>query len=211
GLARAENLVEATQNADVFVEVSGLLKALATTLGKISGDLRLLSSGPETGLGELRLPPRQAGSSIMPGKVNPVIPEAVMMVCAQVIGSDVAVTIGGQSGVFQLNVMLPVIAHNLLLSEKILGNAARVLADKAIAGFVVNEARIAGLVDKNPILVTALNPVIGYEMGAKVAKRAYAEGRSLKDVAAEMTNLSREELDRILDPALLTQGGIRKS
>ncbi|MCS7038793.1 MAG: class II fumarate hydratase, partial [Caldilineales bacterium] len=207
----SENYFEALSAADAAVELSGQLKTVAASLMKIANDLRWMNSGPIAGLGEIALPALQPGSSIMPGKVNPVIPEAVMMVCAQVIGSDVAVTIGGQSGVFQLNVMLPVIAHNLLLSEKILGNAARVLADKAIAGFVVNEARIAGLVDKNPILVTALNPVIGYEMGAKVAKRAYAEGRSLKDVAAEMTNLSREELDRILDPALLTQGGIRKS
>lgn len=205
----SENYFEALSAADAAVELSGQLKTVAASLMKIANDLRWMNSGPIAGLGEIALPALQPGSSIMPGKVNPVIPEAVTMVCAQVIGSDVAVTIGGQSGVFQLNVMLPVIAHNLLLSEKILGNAARVLADKAIAGFVVNEARIAGLVDKNPILVTALNPVIGYEMGAKVAKRAYAEGRSLKDVAAEMTNLSREELDRILDPALLTQGGIR--
>jgi len=206
----SRNYFEALAAADAAVELSGQLKTVAASLMKIANDLRWMNSGPIAGLGEIALPALQPGSSIMPGKVNPVIPEAVMMVCAQVIGSDVVVTIGGQSGVFQLNVMLPVIAHNLLLSEKILGNAARVLADKAIAGFVVNEERITGLVDKNPILVTALNPVIGYELGARVAKRAYAEGRSLKDVAAEMTQLPREELDRILDPSLLTQGGIRK-
>ncbi len=206
----SRNYFEALAAADAAVELSGQLKTVAASLMKIANDLRWMNSGPIAGLGEIALPALQPGSSIMPGKVNPVIPEAVTMVCAQVIGSDVVVTIGGQSGVFQLNVMLPVIAHNLLLSEKILGNAARVLADKAVAGFVVNTERITGLVDKNPILVTALNPVIGYELGAKVAKRAYAEGRSLKDVAAEMTHLRREELDRILDPALLTQGGIRK-
>jgi fumarate hydratase class II len=206
----SRNYFEALAAADAAVELSGQLKTVAASLMKIANDLRWMNSGPIAGLGEIALPALQPGPSIMPGKVNPVIPEAVMMVCAQVIGSDVVVTIGGQSGVFQLNVMLPVIAHNLLLAEKILGNAARVLADKAIAGFVVNEERITGLVDKNPILVTALNPVIGYELGARVAKRAYAEGRSLKDVAAEMTSLPREELDRILDPALLTQGGIRK-
>jgi fumarate hydratase class II len=144
----------------------------------------------------------------MPGKINPVIAEAVTMVAAQVMGNDVAVTVGGQSGVFELNVMLPLIAHNVLGSEQLLGNAARVLADKAIAGFAVNRERIAGLVDKNPILVTALNPVIGYELGAKIAKRAYAEGRSIKEVALEMTDLTPEELDRILDPARLTRGGI---
>ncbi len=203
------NYFESLAAADAAVELSGQLKTVAASLMKIANDLRWMNSGPIAGLGEIALPALQPGSSIMPGKVNPVIPEAMLMVCAQVIGSDVAVTIGGQSGVFQLNVMLPVIAHNLLFAEKILGNAARVLADKAIAGFVVNTAAITSLVDKNPILVTALNPVIGYELGAKVAKRAYAEGRSLKDVAAEMTNLSREELDQLLDPTKLTEGGIQ--
>lgn len=202
------NYFESLAAADAAVELSGQLKTVAASLIKIANDLRWMNSGPIAGLGEIALPALQPGSSIMPGKVNPVIPEAMLMACAQVIGSDVTVTIGGQSGVFQLNVMLPVIAHNLLFSEKILGNATRVLADKAIAGFVVNEQRISSLVDKNPILVTALNPVIGYELGAKVAKTAYAEGRSLKDVALEMTNLTREQLDELLDPAKLTEGGI---
>ena len=206
-----ENYFEALAASDAVVELSGQLKTVAVSLMKIANDLRWMNSGPIAGLGEIALPALQPGSSIMPGKVNPVIPEAVTMVCAQVIGSDVAVTIGGQAGVFQLNVMLPVMAHNLLLSEKLLGNAARVLADKAIAGFTVNTEHMAGLIDKNPILVTALNPVIGYELGAKVAKTAYAEHRSLKDVAAEMTDLSREELDRLLDPAKLTQGGVEKT
>ncbi len=204
----SDNFFESLSAPDAAVELSGQLKTVAASLIKISNDLRWMNSGPIAGLGEIALPALQPGSSIMPGKVNPVIPEAMLMACAQVIGSDVAVTIGGQSGVFQLNVMLPVIAHNLLFSEKILGNAARVLADKAIAGFVVNEQRIGSLVDKNPILVTALNPVIGYELGAKVAKTAYAEGRSLKDVALEMTSLTREQLDDLLDPAKLTEGGI---
>lgn len=206
-----ENYFEALAASDAVVELSGQIKTVAVSLMKIANDLRWMNSGPIAGLGEIALPALQPGSSIMPGKVNPVIPEAVTMVCAQVIGNDVAVTLGGQSGVFQLNVMLPVMAHNLLLSERLLGNAARVLADKAVAGFTVNTEHMAGLIDKNPILVTALNPVIGYELGAKVAKTAYAEGRSLKDVAAEMTDLSREELDRILDPTKLTQGGIEKS
>ena len=187
------------------------MKTIAASLMKIANDLRWMNSGPIAGLAEIVLPALQPGSSIMPGKINPVIPEAVLMVCAQVIGNDVTVTIGGQSGVFQLNVMLPVIAHNLLQSEMLLGNAARVLADKAIAGFTVNRDHVASLVDKNPIMVTALNPVIGYELGAKVAKAAYAQNRSLKDVAAEMTNLSREELDKLLDPAKLTEGGIQAS
>ena len=143
----------------------------------------------------------------MPGKVNPVMCEVMMMVSAQVTGNDAAIVIGNQHGNFELNGMLPLIAHNLLQSITILGNAAWLLADKAIAGFTVNPKRIAGLVDKNPILVTALNPVIGYDKAAQIAKKAYAEGRSLKDVAAEMTDLSREELDKLLDPRKMTEGG----
>jgi fumarate hydratase class II len=169
-----------------------------------------MNSGPQAGLAEIALPGLQPGSSIMPGKVNPVIPEAVAMVCAQVIGNDVTITVAGQSGVFQLNVMLPVIAYNLLQSIALLSRAASLLADKAIAGFTVNEAHIGELIDRNPILVTALNPVIGYELGAKIAKRAYAENRRVKEVAAEMTQLSRDELDRLLDPRKMTEGGIRK-
>ena len=145
----------------------------------------------------------------MPGKVNPVIPEAVAMVAAQVMGNDLTVTIGGQSGNFQLNVMLPVVAYNLLQSIELLANGCTVLADKAIAGFTVNTDNIGEAVGRNPILVTALNPVIGYELGAAIAKKAYAEGRALKDVAREMTDLTDEELDRLLDPAALTEGGIQ--
>jgi fumarate hydratase class II len=132
-----------------------------------------------------------------------------MMVCAQVIGNDAAVTVGAQHGNFELNVMLPVIAHNLLQSIELLATASRVLADKAVDGFSVNEAHIADLVEKNPIMITALNPIIGYELGAKIAKRAYAEGRRVKDVAAEMTDLSAADLDRLLDPVELTTGGIK--
>ena len=145
----------------------------------------------------------------MPGKVNPVIPEAVVMVCAQVIGNDTTITVAGQAGNFQLNVMLPVVALNLLQSIEILANSAVCLADKAISGFAVNQANLDRALDRNPILVTALNPVIGYEKGSAIAKKAYAEGRPVKDVAREMTNLSDEELDRLLDPASLTEGGIK--
>jgi fumarate hydratase class II len=145
----------------------------------------------------------------MPGKVNPVIPEATTMVAAQVIGNDATITVAGQSGNFQLNVMLPVIAHNLLQSIQLLANAARVLADSAIAGFKVNEARLAEALERNPILVTALNPVIGYEKGAAIAKQAYAEGRPILEVAAQLTDLPREQLARLLDPAELTRGGIK--
>jgi fumarate hydratase class II len=175
---------------------------------KIANDLRWMNSGPQAGIADLALPALQPGSSIMPGKVNPVIPEAAAMVCAQVIGNDLTVTIGGQAGNFQLNVMLPVIAYNVLESARLLGNVVRLLADKAIAGFQANEQRVADLAEKNPILVTALNPVIGYEKGAAVAKKAYAEGRRLKDVAREMTDLSAEDLDRLLDPRAMTEGGI---
>jgi fumarate hydratase class II len=145
----------------------------------------------------------------MPGKINPVISEAVMMVCAQVIGNDLTVTVGAQMGNFELNVMLPVIAHNLLQSIELLSSASNVLADKAVAGFTVNRQHIADLVDKNPIMVTALNSIIGYDLGAKIAKRAYAENRRVKDIAAEMTDLSPEELDKLLDPADLADGGIK--
>jgi fumarate hydratase class II len=202
------NYFEALSAADALVELSGQAKTVATSLMKIANDLRWMNSGPLAGIAEIVLPALQPGSSIMPGKINPVIPEAVMMVCARVMGNDVAVCIGGQHGNFQLNVMLPVIVCGVLESETLLGNAARLLADKAIQGFTVNRERIAGLVDKNPILVTALNPVIGYEKGAEVAKKAYAEGRSLKDVAVEMTGLTRAQLDEILDPARLTEGGV---
>jgi len=206
--ARARNLFSSLSSQDAAVELSGQLKAVATAVMKIANDLRWMNSGPQAGLAEIALPALQPGSSIMPGKVNPVVPEAVMMVCAQVIGNDVTITIGGGAGTFQLNVMLPVIAYNLLQSVALLAAAARVLADKAIAGFTVNEAHVTGLVDRNPILVTALNPVIGYETGARIAKRAYAEGRTLKEVAAEMTDLPAETLDRLLDGRRMTQGGI---
>jgi len=205
----AASKFEAMSSQDTAVEVSGQLRTLAVSLTKISNDLRWMNSGPLAGFGEIALPALQPGSSIMPGKVNPVIPEAVAMVCAQVIGNDAAIAIGGQSGNFQLNVMLPVVAYNLLQSIEILSNASVCLAEKAIAGFTVNTDNINEALGRNPILVTALNPVIGYELGAAVAKKAYAESRPVKDVALEMTDLSEEELDRLLDPATLTEGGIK--
>ncbi|MEL6949157.1 MAG: class II fumarate hydratase [Pseudomonadota bacterium] len=205
----AESHFEALACQDTAVELSGQLKVVAVSLMKIANDLRWMNSGPLAGLGEIALPALQPGSSIMPGKVNPVIPEAVAMVAAQVIGNDAAVTVGGQAGNFQLNVMLPMVAKNVLQSIELISNAARHIADYAIAGFTVNEDNLTQALGRNPILVTALNPVIGYELGAKVAKTAYAEGRPVKDVALEMTELSAEELDRLLDPAGLTEGGIR--
>ena len=205
----AGNQFESLSSQDASVETSGQLRVLAVSLTKIANDLRWMNSGPLAGIGEIALPALQPGSSIMPGKVNPVIPEAVAMVCAQVIGNDLTITMGGQSGNFQLNVMLPVVTHNLLQSIEILSTVSVCLADKAIAGFTVNTDNINRALDRNPILVTALNPVIGYEKGAAVAKKAYKEGRPLKDVAREMTDLTDEELDRLLDPASLTEGGIK--
>jgi len=205
------NYFESLSTQDAAVELSGQLKVVATSLMKIANDLRWMNSGPIAGFGEISLPALQPGSSIMPGKINPVIPEAVAMVAAQVTGNDLVITLAGQSGNFQLNVMLPVAAYNLLQSISLLAGASRLLADKAIAGFTVNEEKISGLVGRNPILVTALNPVIGYELGAKIAKTAYAEGRSLRDVALEMTDLSDDDLTRLLDPRQLTEGGIYKA
>jgi len=195
---------------DSAVEMSGQLNTLAVALMKISNDLRWMNSGPLAGIGEIALPALQPGSSIMPGKVNPVIPEAVAMVCAQVTGNHTTITVAGQSGTFQLNVMLPVIALNLLQSIELLSNSARVLADKAIAGFTVNQENIETALDKNPILVTALNRVIGYEKGAAIAKKAYKEKRAIFEVAMEETDLGEEELERLLNPANLTQGGINE-
>jgi fumarate hydratase class II len=169
-----------------------------------------MNSGPLAGIGEIELPALQPGSSIMPGKVNPVIPEAVAMVCAQVVGNDTTITIAGQSGNFQLNVMLPVLAYNLLQSIEILASAANCLAGTTIADFRVNEENVSRATSRNPILVTALNPVIGYEQGAAIAKKAYAEGKEIKEVAREMTDLTDNELDRLLDPTALTEGGIKQ-
>lgn len=193
---------------DTAVALSGQLKAVAVTYMKIANDLRWMNSGPLAGLGEITLQALQPGSSIMPGKVNPVIPEATAMVAAQVIGNDAAITIGGQSGNFELNVMLPMIAKNLLSSIKLLANSGQLLADSAIATLTVNEEKLNEALHRNPILVTALNPIIGYLKAADIAKKAYKEGRPVVDVAEENTDLSREELLALLDPAKLTHGGI---
>jgi fumarate hydratase class II len=207
--APSDNHFAAMSSQDTAVELSGQMRVLAVTLMKIANDLRWMNSGPLAGLAEIELPALQPGSSIMPGKVNPVIPEAVAMVAAQVIGNDVAITVAGQSGNFQLNVMLPVIAYNLLQSVSLLAAGSRVLADKAIAGFKVNQAKLDEALERNPILVTAMNPVIGYEKGAAIAKKAYAQGRSIRDVAHELTDLTDAELDRLLDAMELTKGGIK--
>ncbi len=203
----ADNFFAAMGSQDTAVAVSGQLKALAVSLMKIANDLRWMNSGPLAGLGEIELEALQPGSSIMPGKVNPVIPEATAMVAAQVIGNDAAITIAGQSGNFELNVMLPLVAHNLLGSIGLLANVSRLLADKAIASFTVNEARLKEALSRNPILVTALNPLIGYARAAEIAKQAYREGRPILDVADEQTDLGRERLAQLLDPEALTGPG----
>jgi fumarate hydratase class II len=206
----ARNLFAALAAQDTAVELSGQLRVLAGVLTKIANDLRWMNSGPLAGLGEISLPALQPGSSIMPGKVNPVVPEAVAMIGAQVLGNDTTIAVAGQSGAFQLNVMLPVIAHNLLQSIGLLANAARALGRSAIAGFTVNTARLAATLDRNPMLVTALAPVIGYDQAAAIAKRALAEGRPIREVAAEMTGLEPGRLERLLDPVALTRGGLRQ-
>lgn len=193
---------------DDAVELSGQLNALAVALIKIANDLRWMNSGPLAGLGEIELPALQPGSSIMPGKVNPVIPEATVMVAAQVIGHHAAITVAGQTGNFQLNVALPLIAANLLDSIGLLANVSRLLADSSIAGLTVREDRVREALDRNPILVTALNPVIGYEQGAAIAKQAYKQGRPVLEVAMEVTGLPAETLKPLLDPAVLAKGGI---
>lgn len=193
---------------DAAVELSGQLKGLACVVMKIANDLRWMNSGPLAGLGEIELEALQPGSSIMPGKVNPVIPESAAQAAAHVIGLDAAVTVAGQSGNFQLNVMLPLVASNLLTSITLMSNTATLLAERAIATFSVRDDNLQGALARNPILVTALNSVIGYNAAAAVAKIAYQTGRPIIDVAEEETDLDRATLERLLDPALLTKGGI---
>lgn len=204
----AANLFTHIASQDIAVSVSGQLKMTAVSLMKVANDLRWMNSGPLAGLGEIELEALQPGSSIMPGKVNPVIPEAVAMVSAQVMGNDTTITIAGQSGTFELNVMLPLIARNLLESIQLISNVSYLLADKAIASFIVKEDKLKEALARNPILVTALNPIIGYQKAAEIAKQAYKEGRPVIEVAKENTELSLEELSKLLDPAKLTQGGI---
>ena len=204
----AQDKFEGLAAQDDAVELSGQLNALAVALIKIANDLRWMNSGPLAGLGEIELPALQPGSSIMPGKVNPVVPEAVVMAAAQVIGHHTAITVAGQTGNFQLNVTLPLIAANLLDSIQLLANVSRLLADSAIAGLKARPERVREALERNPILVTALNPVIGYERGAAIAKQAYASGRPVLEVAMEVTGMDEKTLLPLLDPAVLARGGI---
>ncbi len=200
----ADNFFALIASQDTAVSLSGILKSYAVTIMKIANDLRWMNSGPLAGLGEISLPALQPGSSIMPGKVNPVIPEAAAMAAAQVMGNDYAITVGGQSGNFELNVMLPMIASNLLDSITLLSNSSTLLADKAIKGFTVNQDNLEKALHKNPILVTALNPIIGYNRAADIAKAAYKSQRPILDVALEMTDIPESELKELLDPRKLT-------
>ena len=207
-MREAENHFEAQSTVDAPVEMSGQLKTIAVGLLKIVNDLRWMNSGPNAGLGEIQLAALQPGSSIMPGKVNPVIEESTAMVCAQVIGYDSAISVGGLSGNFELNVMLPMVAHSLLESIRLLAAASRNLAQRSVSRVIVREEHIQSLVGRNPILVTTLNPLIGYDLAAKIAKTAFAENRPLLEVAKEMCDLPEDELKKALDPAKMTQGGL---
>ena len=207
GFREARNHFEAQSAQDAVVELSGQLKTYASGLMKIANDLRWMNSGPMAGLGEIRLPSLQPGSSIMPGKVNPVIPEAARMVSAQVMGNDVVIALSNAMGDFQLNVMLPVIAHNAIQSVTILANVSRLLAEKAMEGFEVNEEHILRIVHCNPIIATVLNPLIGYDKTAEVVKKALKEKKTVKQVVLEMGYLTGEEADRVLDPGRMTRPG----
>ena len=204
----AENFYHELSAQDCSVQLSGELKNLAIVLMKVSNDLRWMNSGPLAGISDIELKALQPGSSIMPGKVNPVIPEAVSMACADVIGNDVTITVAAQSGNFQLNVMLPVIAYNLLKSINLLSGSMNALSKKAIKTFKVNHKNLELSLSKNPILVTALNPIIGYEKAAAIAKKAYKENKPIIEVAAEETDLTKAKLEKLLDPSKLAKGGI---
>ena len=208
-LREAEDHFEAQGARDALVELSGALKVIAVSLTKIVNDLRLMGSGPRTGIGEIRLPEIQPGSSIMPAKVNPVIPESVTQVAAQVIGNDTAVTIGGMNGHFELNVYIPLMARNVLESIALLSSTCTNLARQCVDGIVANEARCEELVEKNLSTVTALVPAIGYDASAELAKKALQEDRPLREVVKEAGLISDGEVDRILDLKAMTEGGVR--
>jgi fumarate hydratase class II len=204
----APNKFEALASKDACVEASGALKTIAASLTKIANDLRWLGSGPRAGLGEIQLPSLQPGSSIMPGKVNPVIPEMTLMVCAQVIGNDAAITIAGMNGNFDLNVMMPVLAYDLLQSIGTLAAACGLLADRCVDGIQADRERVREMVERSLMMVTALAPKIGYDAAAAIAKEAYATNRTVREVCLEKRLLSKEELDEVLDPRQMTEGGI---
>jgi fumarate hydratase class II len=207
----APNRFEALAAKDAAVEMSGALKTVAVSLTKIANDIRWLGSGPRCGLGEIILPSLQPGSSIMPGKVNPVIPESVLMICAQVMGNDLTISLGGMAGNFELNVMMPVIAYNLLQSIEILANGSRMLADKCVAGLEPDRERCQEMVEKSLAMVTALAPKIGYDEAAALAKEAFETGRTVRELALEKKVLPPDELEKVIDPRSQTEGGPSKS
>ncbi|MBL0387060.1 aspartate ammonia-lyase [Tumebacillus sp. ITR2] len=207
-LLRAEHLVDATQNTDAYTEVSGALKICAVNLSKICNDLRLMASGPRTGLNELALPPRQPGSSIMPGKVNPVMAEVVNQVAFQIIGNDHTISLASEAGQLELNVMEPVLVFNLLQSLSILQNALGVFRKFLVEGLEANVERCRELVEKSVGIVTAINPHVGYETATSIAKEAIQTGRSVRDICTERGVLTPEELDVILNPFEMTSPGI---
>jgi fumarate hydratase class II len=209
-LYESDDLFESMQSMADAVDFSSSMRTLTVTLDRIANDFRLLSSGPATGLDEIRLPAVQPGSSIMPGKVNPVLAEMLNMACFHVMGNDLTVMLAGQAGQLELNVMMPIIAHNLFESMQVLIGAVRAFTDKCVVGVQANPEKASGWLAKNAILVTALNPVIGYLKGAEVAKEAMAANRTIKEVAVEKGYLSAEEADRILDARRMTEGGIQK-
>jgi fumarate hydratase class II len=207
-LREAANHFEAQASRDAVVNLSGALKACATALFKIANDIRLLGSGPRCGLGELELPAVQPGSSIMPGKVNPVMAESLMQVCAQVIGNDAAITLGGLGGNFELNTMMPLMSHNLLQSIELLSNAARLFGTRCIRELKADRARCEGLVEESLAMVTALAPALGYDQAAAIAKQAWEQKKTVRAVVREKQLLGEEELARLLDPRPMTEPGI---
>ncbi|NIU62390.1 MAG: aspartate ammonia-lyase, partial [Pseudomonas stutzeri] len=196
----AENHFEAQAARDALVEASGALKTVAVSLSKIANDIRWLATGPRTGLGEISIPATQPGSSIMPGKVNPVIPESVRQVCAQVIGNDAAVTVGGQADNFELNVMIPVMTYNLLQSIEILANVCQIFVDKCIAGIEANREKCRAYAERSPALATALAPILGYDKAAQIAKDALVKDKTIRDLVVEEGLLDAKQADELLDP-----------
>lgn len=207
-LARAENMIDVTQNADVFVEVSGLIKAAAVNFAKIASDLRILSSGPKTGIGEIKLPPLQAGSSIMPGKVNPVVTEAVSQAAFQIMANDQAITLAAMSGQLELNAFLPMLSHNLFQSLQLLQNSALLLANKCVRGIEANSERCRALVEGSFAMLTALSPHVGYEAASELAVEADKTGKTIREIALEKNIFTKEQLDTILSTVEMTKPGI---
>ncbi len=207
-LKGAEHLVDATQNTDCYTEVSSTLKVSMLNMSKIANDLRLMASGPRTGLGEIVLPARQPGSSIMPGKVNPVMPEVMNQVAFQVIGNDLTISAASEAGQFELNVMEPVLFFNLIQSISIMTNVFKAFTDYCLKDIQANEERLKEYVEKSVGIITAINPHVGYETAAKLAKEAYSTGESIRDLCLKYDVLSEEQLDQILNPYAMTRPGI---